>query len=156
MNLNAGFLGTAAPRYADVILIVELAMGLALIVGAFLARQQKYRAHAACQSTVIVLNLFAIILFMLPSFRGKVAPKIPSKLGISYYGLATAHGVLGTIGEAAAIYIVIGAGTKWLPERFRLQHYKFWMRSVLVLWWIVLILGVFTYARWYIPHFLRH
>jgi hypothetical protein len=40
-------------------------------------------------------------------------------------------------------------GTKLLPERLRIKRTKLWMRSVLALWWIVLVLGVATYIRWY-------
>jgi hypothetical protein len=43
----------------------------------------------------------------------------------------------------------MAVGTRVLPERFRITNYKLWMRMVLVLWWIVLLLGLATYARWY-------
>jgi uncharacterized membrane protein YozB (DUF420 family) len=154
--LNEGFLGTAASRYADLILLAEQGMGLALLLGAFLARKKKFRAHAACQSAVVVLNLFAIVLFMLPAFRDKVAPRIPGKLGKSYYGLATAHATLGSAAEIIALYILLAAGTRVLPERFRLKRYKFWMRTLLAVWWLVLFLGLATYTRWYVPHLSRH
>jgi hypothetical protein len=29
------------------------------------------------------------------------------------------------------------------------------MRSVLVLWWLALLLGFTTYARWYVPKLFR-
>lgn len=148
-------MGTAAPRYADVMLLLEAAMGLALVLGAFLARRQRFRAHAVCQSMVVLLNLLAIGVFMLPSFRYKVAPRIPARLERSYYALATTHATLGMAVEVAALYILAAAGTDWLPERMRLQRHKLWMRSVLALWWVVLLLGLATYARWYIPHSLR-
>ena len=152
--MNEGFLGSAASRYADLILLAELAMGLALLLGAFLVRKQKFRAHAACESAVVVLNLLAIVFFMLPSFRDKVAPRIPAKLGKSYYWLATTHATLGSAAEITALYILLAAGTNFLPERFRLKRYKFWMQTVLVAWWLVLLLGFTTYARWYVPHFV--
>jgi uncharacterized membrane protein YozB (DUF420 family) len=152
--VNESFLHTAASRYADLILLAELGMGLALLLGAFLARIQKFRAHAACQSAVVALNLFAIVFFMLPSFRGKVAPRIPAKLGKSYYWLATTHATLGSATEITALYILLAAGTNFLPERFRLKRYKFWMRTLLIAWWLVLLLGFATYVRWYIPHFV--
>jgi len=46
--------------------------------------------------------------------------------------------------------ILLAAGTDLLPEKFRMTRYKLWMRSVLFLWWIVLLLGLATYARWYV------
>jgi len=153
--LNEGFLGTNARLYADLVLLVEIGMGLGLLVGALLARMRRFRAHAVCQTTVVLLNLAIIVLVMVPSFRTRVSPKVPRKLGKAYYALATAHGALGSIVECGGLYILLAAGTKLLPERFRITRYKLWMRSVLVAWWLVLSLGLATYARWYIPHLFR-
>ena len=153
--MREGFLGTAAPRYADVVLLLEIAMALALTAGAVLARRKRFRAHALCQSAVVLLNLAVIVLVMVPSFSLHVAPKVPSKLGKAYYALATAHGAVGSIAEVAALYVLLAAGTKVLPQRLRLGNYKRWMRSVLVLWWLALILGLATYARWYVPGLFR-
>ena len=150
--MNEGFLGTAAPRYADVVLLLEIGMGLALLVGAILARKRKFLAHGWCQSAIVLLNLSIVMLVMAPSFRSQVMPRIPMKLGKTYYALATAHAVLGSATECAALYIVLAAGTNLLPQRFQLTRYKLWMRTVLAAWWVTLVLGFATYARWYVPH----
>lgn len=138
-----------APTYANLTLLLEIAMGVGLLIGAFLARRRYFRGHAWCQSTIVRLNLAAIVLTMIPSFRDRVIPKIPLKLGKSYYALATAHAALGTITEIAGLYILLSVGTSILPEKFRLTDYKTWMRTVVVLWWVVLALGMATYSRWY-------
>jgi uncharacterized membrane protein YozB (DUF420 family) len=151
---NEGFLGTAAPFIADLILLLEITMGAGLLAGAWLARKKQFRQHACCQSAVVLLNLAVIALVMMPSFHARVLPKIPAKLGKAYYSLATTHGILGIVAEVAALYILLSAGTQLLPERARITRYKAWMRSTLVLWWVVLILGLATYTRWYAPHFL--
>ena len=153
--MNEGFFGTAATRHVDIVLLLEIVMGLALLGGAVLARRRRFRAHAWCQAVVVLLNAAIITLVMVPSFRLQVAPKIPLRLGKTYYALATAHGALGSVVECAALYILLAAGSKILPERFRITRYKLWMRTVLMTWWIVLILGFATYARWYIPHLFR-
>jgi uncharacterized membrane protein YozB (DUF420 family) len=149
--LREGFLGTAAPLCADLILVLETVMGLALIVGAVLARQRRFLLHAWCQSTVILLNAAIIVVLMVPSFVLHVSPRIPAKLGKPYYALATAHAALGMIAEVGGLYILLAAGTTILPQRFRLTRYRLWMRGELVLWWLVLLLGMMTYARWYVP-----
>lgn len=154
--MHQGFLGTAAPRYADLLLLLEIAMGLALLAGALLARLRRFRAHAVCQSAIVLLNLWVIGLVMLPSFRAHVAPRIPQKLGKSFYALATVHAALGTIAESAALYILLAAGTNLLPRKLRITRYKLWMRAVLVAWWLVVLLGLVTYARWYLPHLFPH
>jgi len=153
--LREGFLGTAAPFYVDLVLLLEFAMGLALLTGAFLARLHKFRAHAWCQSVVVLLNAVVIVFVMLPSFHRQVWPQIPLNLGRSYYALATAHATLGAIVECAAVYILLSAGTTLMPEKLRLMRYKLWMRTVLAGWWVVLLLGVATYARWYVPNLFR-
>jgi hypothetical protein len=153
--MNEGFLGTAAPRYADVVLLLEIGMGVALLIGAALARMRRFRLHAWCQSAIVLLNFVVIVLIMVPSFHVHVGPKIPVKLGKAYYALATAHGALGSVTEMAGLYNLLSAGTNVLPQNFRLTKYKLWMRSLLVLWWLVLLWGLATYARWYVPHLFR-
>ena len=145
------FFETAAPPAANVVVVLEIGMGLALLVGAWLARKRRFRQHAWCQSTVVLLNLAVIVVMMIPSFRVHVLPRIPARLGRAYYALATAHAALGTVTELAGLYILLSAGTSVLPEKLRIIKYKAWMRTVLVLWWVVLLLGFATYARWYVP-----
>jgi uncharacterized membrane protein YozB (DUF420 family) len=153
--LSQGFLGTAAPRYADLVLVIEIGMGLGLLIGAVFARRRRFRLHAWCQSIIVLLNLAVIVLVMVPSFRIHISPKIPVRLGNAYYALATTHAALGCVTEIAGLYVLLAAGTKILPQRLRMTEYKVWMRSVLVLWWLVLLLGFATYSRWYVPHLLR-
>jgi uncharacterized membrane protein YozB (DUF420 family) len=145
-----GFLGTGAPLSADVTLAIEIAMGVTLVLGMLLARRQRYRAHAWCQSAVVALNLIVIAQLMVPSFRSQVAPKIPARLARSYYTVATGHAMMGCIAELLGLYIILAAGTKILPESLRFVRYKLWMRIALVIWWIALLLGLTTYARWYL------
>ena len=152
--MSEGFLGTAAPSYADLTLLLEIAMGMGLLLGALLARFGRFRQHAWCQSVIVFLNFVVIAVIMIPSFRIHVSPKIPLRLGKTYYALATAHAALGTVTEVAGLYILLAAGTTVLPEKFRIAKYKAWMRTVLVLWWLVLLLGLATYGRWYVPHFV--
>jgi uncharacterized membrane protein YozB (DUF420 family) len=129
-------------------------MGVGLLLGALLARFRRFRQHAWCQSVIVFLNFVVIAVIMVPSFRVHVSPKIPLRLGKTYYALATAHAALGTVTEVAGLYILLAAGTTVLPEKFRIAKYKAWMRTVLVLWWLVLLLGLVTYGRWYVPHFV--
>jgi uncharacterized membrane protein YozB (DUF420 family) len=153
--LMKAFLETAAPLGANVVLVLEIAMGIGLLLGARLARKGRFRQHAWCQSTIVLLNLAVVVVMMIPSFRDHVLPRVPAKLGKAYYALATTHGAFGTVTELAGLYIVLSAGTKVLPERLRITKYKAWMRSVLLLWWVVLLLGMATYTRWYVPHLFR-
>ena len=153
--MDRGFLGTQAPFAADAVLLLEIGMGVGLLLGAWLARTKRFRQHGWCQSIIVLLNLALIGLTMAPSFREQVLPRIPAKLSKLYFALATAHATLGSITELAALYVVLAAGTRLLPMRLRIVRYKLWMRTVLALWWVVLLLGFATYARWYVPSFFR-
>ena len=130
-------------------------MGVGLLIGALLARLGRFRQHAWCQSVIVLLNTVLIVLTMIPSFHFHVRSKIPTRLGNAYYALATAHAALGGAAEIGGLYILLAAGTSVLPEKFRITNYKVWMRSVLLLWWLVLLSGVATYLRWYVPHLFR-
>lgn len=153
--MNNGLLRTQAPLAADVVLLLEITMGAGLLAGAWLARAKHFRQHAWCQSCVVILNLTVIVVTMAPSFRRQVLPRIPAKLAKPYFALATTHATLGGITELAALYVLLAAGTRLLPERLRLTRYKLWMRTVLGLWWLMLFLGFATYARWYVPNLFR-
>ena len=83
-----GFLRTGAPFAADLNLVAQLVMGLALVGGAILARRKRYTAHGICQTTVLLLNLVAIGLVMWPSFHQQVQPAIPKVLYRWYYAAA--------------------------------------------------------------------
>jgi uncharacterized membrane protein YozB (DUF420 family) len=150
--LNNGFLGTAAPLAADLVLLLEIAMGVGLLIGARLARIGRFRQHSWCQSTIVLLNVAVVAMMMIPSFHVHVFPRVPAKLGKAYYALATTHGAFGAVTELAGLYILLSAGTSVLAEKLRITKYKVWMRSVLVLWWVVLLLGMATHTRWYVQH----
>jgi uncharacterized membrane protein YozB (DUF420 family) len=144
-----GFLGTHAGFGSDLNLTIQVAMGVALITGAFLARAKRFAAHGICQTVVLVLNLVMICFLMWPSFQSHVLPRLPKRLGKRFYAVATIHGVLGVLAEILGLYIVLVAGTKILPESWRFKRWKLWMRVELALWWVVLMMGVLTYCVWY-------
>src|ERR1700720_1684246 len=93
--LTRGILRSAAPWQADLTLLIEAVMGIALLAGAVLARRRHYRAHAWCQSAIVLLNLVVIGFAMVPSFYSQLAPKIPQAMRKSYYAIATGHAALG-------------------------------------------------------------
>ena len=133
---------------ARTILTIELLMGATLLLGMFLARAKAFRAHGICQSIVIILNLAPIVLFMLPAFRKAIVPGLPAQLGDRFHGVTTAHAVLGGAAELLGLYILLVAGTNILPRGLRFDNYKRWMRTELVLWWLVIAFGVGTYSIW--------
>jgi uncharacterized membrane protein YozB (DUF420 family) len=148
-----GFLGTDAPFDADLNLVMQAIMGVALIAGVILAKHKRYTAHGICQSTILLLNLVMIAFVMWPSFQQQVEPKLPRTLDRRYYAVATIHGLLGAAAELLGSYIVIVAGTSALPQRLRFKNWKRWMRTELILWYVVVFTGIGTYYIWYIAPF---
>lgn len=131
----------------NVNLLIQILMGLALLVGMFLARQKKYVAHGICQTVVLVLNLVVIIFFMLPVFGKVVEPNLFTKGGQPFYFFPTLHAFFGTFAEIFGLYLIL-IGWKLLPESMRLKNFKRWMRFELGLWWLVIVLGLATYYVW--------
>jgi len=123
-----GLLGTWAGFSADLNLLIQVAMGIALIAGAFLARAKRYAAHGAFQAAVLILNLPMIALVMWPSLHTRVIPRLSSHFWKRTYIIATAHGVLGALAEVFGLYILLVAGTNTLPHSWRFQRWKLWMR----------------------------
>jgi uncharacterized membrane protein YozB (DUF420 family) len=145
-----GFLGTRANFRADVNLVVQVMMGVALLAGAFLARVKRYKAHGVCMTIVLLLNLVAIGAVMWPSFDQLVLPGILSHRNKRFYEVAAIHGVLGAGAELLGLYILLVAGTGILPEAWRFRRWKLWMRVELALWMAALLLGIGTYLVWYV------
>ena len=147
-----GFLGTGATFEADTNLVVQLVMAAALFAGVVLAKKKRYRAHGICQTTVLLLNLLMIGLVMWPSFR-HVRPIIARVIHKSYYAAPMVHAALGITAELLGIYIVLVAGTNVVPAWLRFRNWKRWMRAEFVLWFVVVISGMWTYYAWYIAPF---
>src|SRR6185295_2868062 len=130
--------GMNAPAGANLVLVVEIAMGIALLVGMMLARARRIRAHRNCQMTVVLLNLIPIALFMVPSFRRAVLGVPIAESGDL---VPRVHAGLGITAELLGLYILLVAGTKLLPAALRFRRYKPWMRTELTLWWLVIAFG---------------
>jgi len=139
------FLGRGATFGADLNLLVQIGLGLALLVGMGLARRGWYRAHGACQASVLALTLLMTAIWMGPQLRDVYWPSLGRGV-VNRVNLAVAaHVGLGSAALLLAVYVVLVAGTRVIPARFRFENYKLWMRTLLALWWIAIGLGGLTY-----------
>jgi uncharacterized membrane protein YozB (DUF420 family) len=87
---------------------------------------------------------------MWPVFHQQVLPSIPARLRKTHFAMATVHGALGMAAEIFGLYIALVAGTSLLPQSWRIQRWKLWMRVELALWSIALTAGIATYFIWYV------
>jgi len=139
----------APPPTALAVLAVETIFAVLLIVGMFLARRGRIKHHAWIQSFVILANLPVILVWMVPSYLQNVGPYVGPYLSMDWIYLPVAMLVVGALAEGLGVYVVLVAGTNLVPERLRFRRYKLWMRTVLILWWTVFLLGVGTFYAFY-------
>jgi hypothetical protein len=149
--LNQGFPGTAAPLYADLVLLLEITLAAGLLIGALLARRKRYRPHAlvSIRDRAFESRHYSLVDGSCFSRTCGAEHTRQTRQNILRTGI-DARITRKHYRNRRYIYILIAAGTKVLPERLRLTRYKVWMRGLLALWWMVLLLGLLTYARWYI------
>ncbi len=106
---------------ADLNLIVQIAMGVALVAGMALARAGRIRAHQICQTSVVLLNLALIGGIMAPSLD-RQAPHAGDAFRSAYFAVPLVHAALGTVTEVLALYIVLVAGTSLVPQSLRFTN----------------------------------
>jgi type IV secretory pathway VirB2 component (pilin) len=146
-----GLFPAGAPLVSDVAAVVEVGMAVLLVVGAFVVRAGHVRLHQALQSSVILVNIPIVLYAMVPSYLTFVAPFVPGALGTPRILVPTLMLVAGGAAEALGVYIILVAGTNWIPARLRFRRYKLWMRTELILWWLVVLAGLTTYWLFYVP-----
>jgi hypothetical protein len=150
--VKGDFLEAVAPPYANLTLLLEIAMGVGLLIGALFARRRRFRAAClvpvrdrAPQRCLDRAHDDSFISCLCKS--GDTAQTWQSLLRT---GDRTRRARKRN--RNRGIVHPLAAGTDVLPEKFRITKYKLWMRTVSVLWWLVLLLGLANYLRWYVPH----
>ena len=140
-----GFLGRGAPFGADLNLLLQVGVGVVLLGGMALARGGRYRAHGMCQSAGFVLAVVMTALWMIPAFHAIHADALARGVVNRVTLAVAAHVVVGTGALLVGAWVVLVAGTPFVPARLRFSSYKRWMRTLLTLWWIAILLGVAIY-----------
>lgn len=148
--LNApGFLGTRAPFYSDLTLILILITAVLFTAGMQLARRKHYRAHRWIQTTTACLNALVVIVVMIRSFITYILPGIPGKLLVGTYGVTTVHALIGTFGLLLGLFIVLRANGL-VPAGLRFTDYKLFMRISYGLYMLATLIGVIVYIAVYV------
>jgi len=142
--------GTGAPEVSDFVAIFEVGIAAMLVVGMFVVRAGHVRLHKYIQSSMVLVNIPVVLSWMVPQYLTYVLPDVGTELLNPYYLLPTLGLVVGGLAEALGIYILLVAGTNWVPEGWRFRRYKVWMRTELGLWWAVVVIGLAIYYVWYV------
>ena len=133
---------------SDINLAAQLLMLAGLWVGFFFARRNQIPRHQAVQTTMVLTNLFFILFVMLTSFYNYVVAG-GSTTGL-IANLMLVHGLVGLAAELTGIYLILRMSTKILPQRLRVRNFKLVMRSLLGIWTVLVLLGIWIYAARYL------
>jgi uncharacterized membrane protein YozB (DUF420 family) len=140
-----GFLGRGAPYGADLNVLLQIGAGALLLVGMGLARCGRYRAHGVCQTTAFGLSVAMTIAWMIPAFQAIHADALGRAVVNRVTVAVSLHTALSAVVVLLAAWVILVAGTPLVPARLRFANYRRWMRTLLLLWWLAIVLGVTTY-----------
>lgn len=144
----SGFITARSSLGADLSLITTVAAAVLLTVGVVLVRRRRYDAHRWVQTTAVVLNAIPVALWMIVSLGRYILPGIPGSLSEHGHLLAAVHAVVGALGVALGVFIVVRANQ--LTRRGRsLGGYKTAMRVAYVLYLAGVTLGIALYVVTY-------
>ena len=142
-----GFLGTDAPLWSDLSLVLTGVFAIVAAVGGINGRRRRISQHCPLMATGALLNWIPVLVVMIPTWLGVAADTAdvpPTMLGTL---APLGHGVLGAITQLLMTYTV--ARMYWLedlpPDR------PIWlMRSTMILWILTVVGGTAVYATLYV------
>lgn len=144
----ASFLGTKAEFSADASLVATVVAAILLTVGWRLAAGRRYEAHRWVQTVAVCLNAVPVAFWMVYSFAKYVVPDLPGNLERGSYLLTTIHAVVGAIGVAVGVYVVIRANQFEVQGR-DIAPLKTAMRVSYLLYTLGVLLGIAVYVALY-------
>lgn len=140
-----GFLGTGAPFYSDLSLLLILLTAGLFTWGWRLAVGHKHEAHRWMQTTATGLNALVVLIVMIPSFAKYILPGVPGKLLEGSYGVTTLHALVGAIGVILGLFVVIRANGL-IPKGLPFKNDTKFMRVSYALYIVSTLLGVVVYV----------
>jgi len=146
---GSGFIGAHGTLGSDLSLLITLVAAAMLTIGWRLAVARRYGAHRWVQTAAVCLNLVPVAVWMIRFYVLYVLPEIPAQLGKGTYALTTIHGVVGAIGVALGVFVVIRANQLEAKGQ-SLSRYKTSMRIAYLLYMLGTALGVAVYFVVYV------
>jgi uncharacterized membrane protein YozB (DUF420 family) len=131
-----GFLGTRAPLFSDLSLVLTIVFGIAAVVGAINGRRRRISKHCPVMATGAFLNWIPVLVVMVPKWLGVATGTADVAAGIPTVS-ALGHGVLGGLTQLLMTYTV--ARMYWLddlpPRR------PIWLMRVTGTLWVLTVIG---------------
>ncbi len=134
---------------SDLVLLAYLILLVPLmLVGFGFARRKLFVPHhKLTMTTITIVNWILIITVMFVTYDKAVAPNVPQDLKYSAIFIPTLHGLFGITAQLLATYLVIRMWfEKQLPDWFKVQNIKRYMRTTLGLWLLTALFGLTTWA----------
>jgi hypothetical protein len=169
-----GFLGTNANFAADITLILSLLVGICFSIGALWAKQAQaleaahpkgspgsesawtragtlFNRHRIIQSSGAFLNVILVLWLMILPYRDFVLRDLvaPRPRPDAFYWVTTLHAIIGFFAFTIGNFVVL-RGNNLVPESFRFQNYKPWMRAAFALYMATTVIGIWVYVTWFI------
>lgn len=146
--MSTGFFGTRAGLVADINLVAQGIMVLAILYGLIRVKQRAASTHCNIMTVLAVVNGILIIGIMNPSFF-RALPAARHNLGAPANLLLLGHAGLGALAEILAIYVVIKTRSALLAPA-SLRSMLVMMRVTFVFWLLNALCGGLLYALWYL------
>jgi uncharacterized membrane protein YozB (DUF420 family) len=146
-----GFLGTSANLATDSALVMMVVVAALFTVGFGLARAQRYEAHRWVQTAGGLISLILVAWLMILPYRDFILPGIPARMSQPFYSLTTLHALAGLVALPFGLYVML-TGHKLLPERWRFENYKPYMRWAYGFFMTTIALGVAVYVVWFVTN----
>jgi hypothetical protein len=121
--------------------ILQAALIVAVIAGAYMAARRKYRRHCLLLRITMGVQILSIIFLMLPSFWRYL--RVLSDLRTVFVVEIIVHHVIGLVVIGLFVYVNL-VMTNAVRSPRRLRPYMF---AALGSWLVVLLLGIYLYLK---------
>lgn len=135
---EAGFLGTRAPLFMDIVTLIVAILPLLVFGSILLARKKMYRLHVITQNIIFVVSLIVVAYFEVGVRVGGGFDAFVSDTGVSHsYALwvLIVHIIIAVATLVFWTLTMIGANMQYakkeLPGRYSIGHRKLAVKAVL-------------------------
>ncbi len=146
LDTRPGFLGTNAPLYSDINLIVEILMVIGVITGYILIQNKIRSGHQYMQTAMVLLNLVVTIFFMALIFVQLLNPATTLSLSVI---AEIVHGTVGVIAILTGLFLVLTMNDL-LPKSWQPKKWKNLMRFAIWAYIAVAVGGIVVYVLFFL------